>query len=228
MDPKPAWDDAMTLVLRGDLEGGLEHLNRLLEEFPTFGPGYTAHGLVFLLAGDTSQALVDVVEAEKHDRAHGTPEQLQRTLETRTLIYAVRTLFGARNEADRCRQAADDLRKLNRPAESWFLPAACFEHDYREGEAQKWIETLGRYRELRSAASMYFTKRAGLTQLLMAPENPRQMVPVHFARHQRARRAADLAGAKKHLKRMQDLVLGLEPYDIVGRYANNEIIVREG
>ncbi len=227
MDPNFICNEANTLTARGDLHAAVEQLDTLLAEYPGFGPGYTAHAQVFLLAGDTSQALIDLIEAEKHDRLHGTPDQLTRTLEMRTLVYAVRCMFGARNEGDKCRQACEELRKQNRPDSSWFLPAACLEQDYREPDAQKWVDSLSKIRELRAPASMYFTKRAGLTQLLLAPDNPKQMVPVHYARYQRARREGDVAGSKKHLKRLTDLVGTLEPYAIIGRFANNELIVRD-
>ncbi|MCC6572317.1 MAG: hypothetical protein IT462_00880 [Planctomycetes bacterium] len=227
MEPTLVYNDAVSMVAKGDLQAAVEQIDSLLTEYPTFGPAYTAHAQAFLIAGDSGQALVDLAEAEKHDRAHGTPEQLARTVETRMLVHALRTMFGGKIEADRCRQVGEELKKLNRPDENWFIPAAVLEHDYREPDAQKWVEGLSRIKELGSPSSMYFTKRAGITQLLLAPQNPKQMVPVHFARYQRAKREGDVAGAKKHLKRLQDLVRGLEPYAIIARFANNELILRD-
>ena len=117
------------------------------------------------------------------------------------------------------------MKKRIGPASWWFLPAACHETNYREADAEKWVERLSNYPSLKSAASFYFKRSGGLTQLLAMPKNPDEIIPVHYARHYRAKREGDLKGAEKYRKRMADLIKPGDPWGIVNLYAKGSVVV---
>lgn len=226
MEPREACHRATDLAYAGDLQGAIDILDPIIDEFREFGPAYTLHARVFLMAGDAAQPLIDLDAAEWANREYGTNEDLVSVTELRALVYAIRTIYGGRKETNKCREYIEELMKQRvSPASWWFLPAACHETNYREDEAEKWVNKLSHYPALKSAASFYFKKSGGLTQLLAMPKIPEEMIPVHYARHYRARREGDLKGAEKYRKRMAELIIPGDPWGIVDLYAKGAVVV---
>ena len=226
MEPKEACHKATDLAYAGDLQGAIDILDPIIEEFREFGPAYTLHARVFLMAGDTAQPLIDLDAAEWANREYGTNEDMISVTELRAVVHAVRTIYGGRKETNDCRKHIEELMKQRvGPASWWFLPAACHETNYREADAEKWVEKLSHYPTLKSAASFYFKRSGGLTQLLAMPKNPEELIPVHYARHYRAKREGDLKGAEKYRKRMSDLITPGDPWGIINLYAKGAVVV---
>jgi hypothetical protein len=226
MGPKEACVKAGQLALAGDLQGAIDVLDPILEEYREFGPAYTLHARVFLMAGDAAQPLIDLDAAEWANREYGTEEQQTDVTELRAITYAVRTIYGSRQETQKCREQIEELmRRRASPRTWWFLPAACYELAYKDREAADWVEKLAHYPPLKSASGVYFKKSSGLTQLLATPKNQQEHIPVHFARHYRARREGDLKGAEKHRNRMADLIGPDDLWKVVDLYASTAIHV---
>lgn len=226
MEPKEACVKARQLALAGDLQGAIDVLDPILEEFREFGPAYTLHARVFLMAGDAAQPLIDLDAAEWANREYGTTDDQLAVTELRALTYAIRTIYAGKAEVGQCRQMIEQLmRERATPQSWWLLPAACYELGYKEKEAAEWIEKMMNYPSLKSAAGFYFKKSGGLTQLLAMPKNPEEMIPVHYARHYRAKREGDLKGAEKYRKRMADLIAPADPWGIVDLYASGAVHV---
>lgn len=226
MEPKEACFKANQFALAGDLQGAIDVLDPILEEYREFGPAYTLHARVFLMAGDAAQPLIDLDAAEWANREYGTEEQQLDVTELRAIVYAVRTIYAGKPEVQKCREQIEELmRKRGTPRTWWFLPAACYELSYKEKEAAEWVEKLVNYPTLKSAAGFYFKKSGGLTQLLAMPKNPEEHVPVHFARHYRAKREADLKGAEKYRKRMAELIKPDDLWGIIDLYASSAVHV---
>ncbi|MBX3459467.1 MAG: hypothetical protein KF696_05775 [Planctomycetes bacterium] len=226
MEPKEACAKATRLMLEGNLQGAIDILDPILDEFREFGPAYVVHARVFLMAGDCAQPLVDLEAAEWANREYGTPQQVQEVTEMRVLTYAIRSIYGGQNEANKCREQVEELMKQRATPESfWFLPAVCYELAYKEKEAQDWVNKMMNYEPLKSAAGFFFTKRAGLTQLLAMPKEPKALVPVHYARHYRAKREGDKKGAEKYRKRMEDLLEPADHWAVVNLYASGAVVV---
>lgn len=226
MEPKEACAKASQLALTGNLQAAIDILDPVIEEFREFGPAYVVHARVFLMAGDCAQPLIDLEAAEWANREYGTTAQLLEVIEYRALIYAVRSMYGGQNEVAKCRSYIEELMKQRVAPESWwFLPAACYELAYKDSDAQAWVEKLAAYEPLKSAASFFFTKRAGLTQMLAMPKNPESHIPVHFARHYRAKREGDKKAAEKYRKRMEDLIPPGSFWQIINLYASGTVTV---
>ena len=198
-------------------------LDPLLAEYREFGPAYVVHARVFLMAGDAAQPLVDLDAAEAANREYGTPEQMDQVHEARALAHAVRSLYGGKTEGDKCRAAVEELiRRKCAPRSQWFLPALCLESAYKAQDAEAWVRRMAKFRELEAAAGFFFQRRAGLTEMLAMPKNPEEMIPVHFARHLRARRDGDKKSAEKYLKRMTELLKPGDPWSVLALYATGE------
>ncbi|MCA8911163.1 MAG: hypothetical protein KDB82_05640 [Planctomycetes bacterium] len=226
MEPKEACVKASSLALAGNLQGAVDVLEPILEEYREFGPAYTLHARVFLMAGDAAQPLVDLDAAEWANREYGTSDDILAVTETRAIAYAIRTIYAGKKETGHCKEQIELLMRERATPESWwFLPAACFELGYKEKEARDWVEKLMNYSQLKSAAGFYFKKSGGLTQLLAMPKNPEEMIPVHYARHYRAKREGDLKGAEKYRKRMVDLIGPGDLWGILDLYASGAVVV---
>jgi hypothetical protein len=226
MEPKEACVKANELALAGNLQGAIDVLDPILEEYREFGPAYTLHARVFLMAGDAAQPLVDLDAAEWANREYGTEQQQLDVTELRAIAYAVRTIYGGRQELQKCREQIEDLiRRRGTPRTWWFLPAACCELGYKDKDAADWVDKLANYAPLKSAAGFYFKKSGGLTQLLAMPKNPQEMIPVHYARHYRAKREGDLKGAEKYRKRMSELIGPDDLWSIIDLYASTAVHV---
>lgn len=226
MEPREACHKASQLALSGDLQGAIDVLDPILEEYREFGPAYVLHARVFLMAGDTVQPATDLDAAEWAIREYGTSAELLEVTELRAITFAVRTIYGGRNETNKCREQIEELmRQRVSPASWWFLPAACHEIGYRDKEAAAWVERLQNYPTLKSAANFYFKKSGGLTQLLAMPKVPEEHIPVHYARHYRARREGDLKAAEKYRKRMAELIPPGDPWGIIDLYAKGAVVV---
>jgi hypothetical protein len=226
MDPKEALTRAVAFADKGELQAAIDLLDPVLEEFREYGPAYLLHAKVFLMAGEAAQPLVDLDAAEWANREYGTSADVQDVIELRAITYAVRSIYGGQKEAVKCRECVEELQRLRAPAQSWWLlPAACYELDYREADAQAWVDKLSNYPALKSACSFFFTKKAGLTQLLAMPKNPEEMIPVHYARHFRARREGDRRGADKYRKRMAELIKPGDLWTIIDLYASGAVTV---
>ena len=226
MEPKEACAAANVLADSGDLQGAVDLLDPVISEFKEFGPAYLVHAKVFLLAGDTQQAMIDLDAAEWSNAEYGSEHQQLEVTELRSVAHAVRTLYGGQREADKCRECVEKLISARAtPHTWWFLPAACYELDYRAAAASEWVEKLLKFDLLKSAGGFYFTKRAGLTQLMAMPKDPSQLVPVHYARHYRVRRDGDKKAAEKHLKRMLESLEEGSLWRIVIRYAQGKATV---
>ncbi len=76
MEPREACAKASQLALAGNLQGAIDLLDPVLDEFREFGPAYTLHARVFLMAGDTAQPLTDLDAAEWANREYGTNHDL--------------------------------------------------------------------------------------------------------------------------------------------------------
>lgn len=226
MEPKEACTRASQLALAGNLQGAIDLLDPILDEFREFGPAYTLHARVFLMAGDAAQPLTDLDAAEWANREYGTSHDQLEVTELRAITHAIRTIYGGKQEAAKCREQIEALmRQRVSPQSWWFLPAACSELGYRESEAQAWVDKLSNYPALKSASSFFFKKSGGLTQLLAMPKNPEEMIPVHYARHYRARREGDLKAAEKYRKRMAELIQPGDPWGIVDLFASGAVHV---
>ena len=225
MDPKQATSDALTLAAQGDLEQAAGLLNDVCSEYREFGPGYTAHALVFLMAGDTAQAMTDLDAADWANKEYGLPEQLRQGQELRLLAHAVRTIYGGQKESDACRALCEELRKNTAPLTTWFLPALCFEFEYRLEDARKWVASLARHKELKSAVDQFFQKHQSWTTFLSKNPDMRELAPVHFARQLRAKRDGDSSGTAKHLKRLREVVQPLEAWAVLAGFAAGEATV---
>jgi hypothetical protein len=226
MEPKEACTKARQFALAGNLQAAIDVLDPILDEYREFGPAYTLHARVFLMAGDAAQPLIDLDAAEWATREYGTSEEQLDVTELRAITYAVRTIYAGKPEAAKCREMIELLmRERATPQSWWFLPAACFEQAYKEQEASDWVEKMENFPGLKSAASFYFKKSGGLTQLLAMPKNPEEMIPVHYARHYRARREGDLKGAEKYRKRMADLIKAGDLWGIVDLFASGAVHV---
>jgi hypothetical protein len=57
------------------------------------------------------------------------------------------------------------------------------------------------------------------------PKNPEEMIPVHYARHFRARREGDRRGADKYRKRMAELIKPGDLWTIIDLYASGAVTV---
>jgi hypothetical protein len=226
MEPKEACVKARQLALAGNLQAAIDVLDPILEEFREFGPAYTLHARVFLMAGDAAQPLIDLDAAEWANREYGTTDDQLAVTEMRALTHAIRTIYAGKPEVVQCKQMIEDLmRQRVTPLSWWLLPAACYEQGYKEKEAADWIEKMQTFPALKSACSFYFKKSGGLTQLLAMPKNPEELIPVHYARHYRARREGDLKAAEKYRKRMADLIAPADPWGIVDLYASGAVHV---
>ncbi|MBX3475691.1 MAG: hypothetical protein KF754_15075 [Planctomycetes bacterium] len=213
MEPLEVCNKAAQLANQGDLQGAVELLDPLLAKFRDFGPAYVIHARVFLMAGDGAQAMVDLDAADWANREYGTQEQRNEVNELRALAHAIRTIYGGKHEAEPCKAAVEELIKHRSPPSTlWLLPATCLEHLYKVSDAEAWLKRLAPVKELKSPLSMYFAK-PGLTQLLAMPKNVAEAMPVHFARHLRAKREGDKKGAEKYAKRMAEM---LQPGDLWG------------
>lgn len=225
MEPNSAVSDALMRAERGDLEGAADLLNQVCAEYREFGPAYAAHALVFLAAGDTAQCMVDLDAAEWSNREYGTPEQTRKVHEIRMLAHGVRSIFAGKNEAEACRTACEEARKLAvAPDLAWFIPAAALEHAYREADAKRWVENLGKLKEFKGCAAGYFKQTTGLLRLILPPSD-RELVPAYFARYLRSKKQGDTLNAKAHLKSVQSLTKGLEPYAMLARFASGQATV---
>lgn len=226
MEPMEVLTKAAALADRGELQAAIDLLDPILEEFREFGPAYLLHAKVFLMAGDAAQPMIDLDAAEWANREYGTSAQIQDVIELRAITHAVRSIYGGQKEATKCRDCIEELQRLRAPAATWWLlPAACLELDYREADAQAWIDKMANYPGLKSACSFFFTKKAGLTQLLAMPKNPEELIPVHYARHFRAKREGDRRGADKYRKRMAELIKAGDPWAIIDLYASGAVTV---
>ncbi|MCA8946795.1 MAG: hypothetical protein KDB29_11250 [Planctomycetes bacterium] len=226
MEPKEACVKASAMALAGDLQGAVDILEPILEEYREFGPAYTLHAKVFLMAGDAAQPIIDLDAAEWANREYGTSDDILAVTELRAVTYAVRTIYAGKNEIGDCREQIELLmRERANPESWWFLPAACYEQNYKEKEARDWIEKLLNYSSLKSAAGFFFKKSGGLTQLLAMPKDPKEMIPVHYARHYRAKRDGDLKGAEKYRKRMSELIGPESLWRIIDLYASGAVVV---
>lgn len=225
IDPKQATSDALTHAAKGDLERAASMLNKICTAYKEFGPAYTAHALVFLMAGDTAQCMTDLDAADWANQEYGTPDQVRQAKELRVVALAVRSLYGGQKEADACRNLCEELRQNGVPMSWLFLPALCFESLWREEDAKRWINTLAKHKELNSACTQYFQKSAGWTTFLTKNPALNELAPVHFARHLRAKREGDTSGAAKHLKRLQEVARPLEAWDVIARFAAGQATV---
>lgn len=222
VEPLEVCNRASHLANQGDLQGAVELLDPLIARFRDFGPAYVVHARVFLMAGDGAQAMVDLDAADWANREYGTPEQRNEVTELRAVAHAIRTIYGGKPEAEACRAAIEELIKQRCPATTlWLLPALCFEHLYRQADAEAWLRRLAPVKELKSPLSMYFAK-PGLTQLLAMPKNVAEAMPVHFARHLRARREGDRKGAEKYAKRMAEVIQPGDLWAVLHLYATGE------
>lgn len=68
MEPREACHRATDLAYAGDLQGAIDILDPIIDEFREFGPAYTLHARVFLMAGDAAQPLIDLDAAEWANR----------------------------------------------------------------------------------------------------------------------------------------------------------------
>ncbi|MCB9895485.1 MAG: hypothetical protein H6839_13640 [Planctomycetes bacterium] len=226
MEPREACVKARQFALAGNLQAAIDILDPILDEFREFGPAYTLHARVFLMAGDAAQPLIDLDAAEWACHEYGTQEEQLDVTELRAITYAIRTIYAGKQEVAQCREAVESLmRQRATPQSWWFLPAACYELGYKEKEAAEWVEKLGNYPSLKSAAGFFFKKSGGLTQLLAMPKNPEEMIPVHYARHYRAKREGDLKGAEKYRKRMADLIAPADLWSVVDLFASGAVHV---
>lgn len=213
MEPLEVCNKASHLANQGDLQGAIDLLDPLIQKYRDFGPAYLVHARVFLMAGDAAQAMVDLDAADWSNKEYGTQEQRNEVTQLRALAHAIRTIYGAKPEAEPCKAAIEELIKQKAaPSTLWILPATCYEHQYKQTDAEAWIKRLAPVKDLKSPLSMYFAK-PGLTQLLAMPKNVSEAIPVHFARHLRARREGDKKGAEKYAKRMAEVI---EPGDLWG------------
>lgn len=226
MEPKEACVKASNLALAGNLQAAVDVLEPILEEYREFGPAYTLHAKVFLMAGDAAQPLIDLDAAEWANREYGTSDDILAVTELRAVAYAIRTIYAGKKETGQCREQIEILmRERANPESWWFLPAACHELSYKDKEAREWVEKLANYASLKSASGFFFKKSGGLTQLLAMPKNPQELIPVHFARHYRAKREGDLKAAEKYRKRMSDLIEPGNLWGIIDLYAAGSVVV---
>ena len=93
MEPKEACVKASGMALAGDLQGAVDILEPILEEYREFGPAYTLHAKVFLMAGDAAQPIIDLDAAEWANREYGTSDDILAVTELRAVTYAVRTIY---------------------------------------------------------------------------------------------------------------------------------------
>lgn len=222
MEPLEVCNKAAHLANQGDLQAAVELLEPLIAKFRDFGPAYVVHARVFLMAGDCAQAMVDLDAADWANQEYGTQEQRNAVTELRVIAHALRTIYGGKAEADKCRAAVEELIKQKCPAGTlWLLPATCLEQSYKQADAEAWLKRLAPVKELKSPLSMYFAK-PGLTQMLAMPKNTSEAMPVHFARHLRARREGDKKGAEKYAKRMAELIQPGDPWGIIYLYVTGE------
>ncbi|MCL4729756.1 MAG: hypothetical protein KJ044_04870 [Planctomycetes bacterium] len=213
MEPLEVCHKAGYLANQGDLQAAIDLLDPLIESYRDFGPAYVVHARVFLMAGDAAQAMVDLDAADWANREYGTQDQRHEVTELRAVAHAIRTIYGAKPEAEKCKAAIEELIRQKCPSTTlWLLPATCYEHLYKVSDAEAWLKRLAPVKELKSPLSMYFAK-PGLTQLLAMPKNVSEAMPVHFARHLRAKREGDRKGAEKYAKRMAEV---LQPGDLWG------------
>ncbi|MBE7492429.1 MAG: hypothetical protein HS108_11810 [Planctomycetes bacterium] len=213
MEPLEVCHKAGYLANQGDLQAAIDLLDPLIESYRDFGPAYVVHARVFLMAGDAAQAMVDLDAADWANREYGTQDQRNEVTELRAVAHAIRTIYGAKPEAEKCKAAIEELIRQKCPSTTlWLLPATCYEHLYKVSDAEAWLKRLAPVKELKSPLSMYFAK-PGLTQLLAMPKNVSEAMPVHFARHLRAKREGDRKGAEKYAKRMAEV---LQPGDLWG------------
>ncbi len=211
MEPLEVCHKAASLVNQGDLQGAVDLIDPLLARFRDFGPAYVVHARIFLMAGDGAQTMVDLDAADWANREYGTQDQRNQVIELRALAHAIRTIYGAQNETRQCQECIEELIKSKAPPQSWWLlPAICFEHLYKQADAEAWLKRLAPYKELKSALSMYFAK-PGLTLMLSMPKNTAELAPVHFGRYLRAKREGDKRGVEKYQKRLAEL---LQPGDL--------------
>ena len=226
MEPREACVRAEQFARAGNLQAAIDVLDPILDEFREFGPAYTLHARVFLMAGDAAQPLIDLDAAEWACREYGSPDEQLAVTETRAITYAVRTIYAGKPEVAKCREAIEELmRHRSTPQTWWFLPAACYELGYKDKDAANWVEKLANYPALKSPASFFFKKSGGLTQLLAMPKNPEEMAPVHYARHYRAKRDGDQRGAEKYRKRMAELLKPGDLWNIVDLFASGAVHV---
>ncbi|KAA0212065.1 hypothetical protein EDM80_10445 [bacterium] len=225
MEPKERTSQALAKAAQGDLSAAAEALNEICQEFREFGPAYTAHALVFLMAGDTAQAMTDLDAADWANQEYGTPEQLAQGRQLRLVSHAVRSIYGGQKEQDACRALCEELRKNTLPMTTWLLPAICYEWAWREADARKWIDSLVKVKELKGAWSQYWQKSAGWTSFLVKNPDLRELAPVHFARHLRAKREGDNSSAAKHLKRLQEVTQPLDAWAVLAQYASGAATV---
>jgi hypothetical protein len=225
IDPKQATSDALTHAARGDLERAAAMLNKICSAYKEFGPAYTAHALVFLLAGDTAQCMTDLDAADWANQEYGTPDQVRQAKELRVVALAVRTLYGGQKEAEACQKLCEELKQNGIPMSWLFLPALCYELLWKEEEVKRWLAVLQKHKELSTACAQYLQRATGWTSFLSKGGSTAELAPVHYARHLRAKREGDTGGAAKHLKRLQEVVRPLEPWAIIARYAAGEATV---
>jgi len=222
LEPLDVCHKAGHLANQGDLQGAIDLIDPLIAKYRDFGPAYVVHARVFLMAGDGAQSMVDLDAADWANREYGTQDQRNEVTELRVVAHALRTVFGAKPEADKCREAVEDLMKVKAPPSNlWLLPAICFEHLYKQADAEGWLKKLAPVKELKSPVSMYFA-RPGLTQLLAMPKNTHEIMPVHFARYLRAKREGDKKGAEKYVKRMAELLQPADPWSVIYLYASGQ------
>jgi hypothetical protein len=226
MEPQSVCAKASQLAESGDLQAAVDLLDPVLEEFREYGPAYLLHARVFMMAGDCAQAMIDIDAAEWANREYGTRDQLNDCTELRTVLHAIRSIYGGQTEAAKCRECVVELiANQGAPESFWFLPAACFELGYKAKEAEAWVEKLAKINGLKPAADFYFEKRSKLTRLLAAPKTDEDLTAVHFARHYRARREGDKRAAEKHLKRMTERIKPRSLWSIVYLYASKQVEV---
>ncbi|MDC1141813.1 hypothetical protein OAU50_01870 [Planctomycetota bacterium] len=221
MEPREATARAEALLNDGELQDAVEILESVIADFREYGQAYTLHAKAFLMAGDGAQTLIDLDAAEWANQEYGTPFQQSEVTELRAVAHAIRTLYGGQSETNQCiTETEKHIRQSNEAKTWWFLPANCHELEFHEPSAKEWVEKLSCHGELKSPASQFFSKKAGLTQMLAMPKNPSEMLPVHFARHLRAKKTGDHKAADKYAKRMIDLITPGDMWHVVWLYAS--------
>ncbi|MHC4840584.1 MAG: hypothetical protein ACYTDT_06410 [Planctomycetota bacterium] len=221
MEPREATAEAEALLNDGELQGAVEILEKVIEDFREYGLAYTLHAKAFLMAGDGAQTLIDLDAAEWANSEYGTPYQQSEVTELRAVAYAIRTLYGGQKETNKCiTETEKHMKQANEAKTWWFLPACCHELEFHDPMAHDWVDKLGVQNALKGPSSQFFSKKAGLTQMLALPKNPEEMLPVHFARHLRAKRSGDHKAADKYAKRMIDLIEPGNMWHVIWLYAS--------
>ncbi|MCF6228086.1 MAG: hypothetical protein L3J82_05375 [Planctomycetes bacterium] len=221
MEPREATAEAESLLNAGELQGAVEILEEVIDQFREYGQAYTLHAKAFLMAGDGAQTMIDLDAAERANQEYGTPFQQAEVTELRAVAYGIRTLYGGQKETNRCMvEIEKHIKQSDKPKSWWFLPAYCHELEFHDSLAKNWVDKLADIPDLKAAAGQYFSKKAGITQMLAMPKNPEDMLPVHYARHLRAKNSGDQKGADKYAKRMVELIEAGNMWHIIWLYAS--------